>query len=337
MARTPVGTGSITGTGPKQPSSSVSEMAAIPSFDELPILADLQLRHSWGVFGGDDELGTLNRLTDEIVVRAASEVRTGERYGLNLELHEPDPPLFSRRPFEHEIFALHRNGWDDRLHDFSLQSSTQWDGFRHIRCREFGFYGGVTDDPQVGHPRLGIHHWSRRGIVGRGVLLDVGRHAGLNSTFDPLAGQRIAASQLEDIADQQGVEIEEGDILCIRFGWLSSYRRLSTSERAEMAATRPTFSGLASDEAMARRLWDWGISALACDNPAVESSPGDPSEGSLHRRVLPCLGMVLGELFDFDALATACAQDGRYTFLFTAAPLPLVGGIGSPANAIAIR
>jgi hypothetical protein len=47
--------------------------------------------------------------------------------------------------------------------------------------------------------------------------------------------------------------------------------------------------------------------------------------------------MALGELFDFDALATTCAQDGRYTFLFTAAPLPLVGGIGSPANAIAIR
>jgi kynurenine formamidase len=313
-------------------------MAVTPFFDDLPILESLQLRHSWGVFGTDDELGTLNRLTDDVVVRAAGEVRTGERFGLNLEMHQPDPPFFSRRPFNHEIYALDRNGWDDRLHDFSLQGSTQWDGFRHIRCREFGFYGGVTDDPQAGEPRLGIHHWSRRGIVGRGVLLDVGRHTELHRSFDPVAGQRITASQLEEIADQQGVEIEEGDILCIRFGWLSSYRSLSASERVQMAAEpRPTFSGLASDESMARRLWDWGISAIACDNPAVEASPGDPSQGSLHRRTLACLGMVLGEFFDFDALAPSCAQDGRYTFLFTATPLPLVGGVGSPANATAIR
>src|SRR5580700_1380119 len=99
------------------------------------MLGDLGLRHSWGVFGPDDELGTLNRLSDELVVRAAGEVCTGERFGLNLELQEPDPPFFARQAFSHEVFPLDRNGWDDRLHSFSLQGSTQWDGFRHMRCR----------------------------------------------------------------------------------------------------------------------------------------------------------------------------------------------------------
>jgi hypothetical protein len=59
--------------------------------------------------------------------------------------------------------------------------------------------------------------------------------------------------------------------------------------------------------------------------------------GSLHRRVLPLLGMVLGELFDFERLGEVCAADGRYDFQLVSAPLHLLGGVGSPANAVAIR
>ena len=40
---------------------------------------------------------------------------------------------------------------------------------------------------------------------------------------------------------------------------------------------------------------------------------------------------------DFDKLAELCAADGRYTFQFSAAPLYLPRGIGSPGNALAIR
>jgi hypothetical protein len=76
---------------------------------------------------------------------------------------------------------------------------------------------------------------------------------------------------------------------------------------------------------------------VVTDNPAVEQTPGDPAVGSLHRRVLMSLGMPLGELFDLDTLAARCAADGRWTFAFTAAPLPLVGGVGSTANALAVR
>jgi hypothetical protein len=59
--------------------------------------------------------------------------------------------------------------------------------------------------------------------------------------------------------------------------------------------------------------------------------------GNLHRRILPALGLAVGELFDFDELAERCAADGRWTFLLAAVPLNLPGGVGSPANAVAIR
>ena len=52
---------------------------------------------------------------------------------------------------------------------------------------------------------------------------------------------------------------------------------------------------------------------------------------------IPHLGLFLGEMWDPDALAEACAADGRYDFLLTAAPLPITGAVGSPVNPIAVR
>ncbi len=68
-------------------------------------------------------------------------------------------------------------------------------------------------------------------------------------------------------------------------------------------------------------------------NPDVARGPDE----SVHVRVLALLGIPLGELFDFDALADHCASDGVYEFLFTSKPLGIRGGLGSPPNALAIK
>jgi hypothetical protein len=49
------------------------------------------------------------------------------------------------------------------------------------------------------------------------------------------------------------------------------------------------------------------------------------------------MGLLLGEMFDLDQLASSCARDGRWDFLLAAGPLPIVGGIGGPVNPLAIR
>ena len=52
----------------------------IPDFDDLPLRKGDPMRAAWGLYGKDDQLGTLNRLTDERVAAAArEEIRTGER------------------------------------------------------------------------------------------------------------------------------------------------------------------------------------------------------------------------------------------------------------------
>ena len=70
---------------------------------------------------------------------------------------------------------------------------------------------------------------------------------------------------------------------------------------------------------------------------AVEDAPGSPDVGFLHRRLIPLLGMALGELWSLDAPAEDCAADGVYECMVVSIPLNLPGGIGSPANAIAIK
>jgi kynurenine formamidase len=51
---------------------------------------------------------------------------------------------------------------------------------------------------------------------------------------------------------------------------------------------------------------------------------------------IPFLGLVLVDNTNPERLARACAEEGRYEFLFTATPIRLVGSTGAPAHPLAI-
>jgi hypothetical protein len=48
------------------------------------------------------------------------------------------------------------------------------------------------------------------------------------------------------------------------------------------------------------------------------------------------MGMPLGENFELDALADACAAAGQWDFFFAGQPLPIRGGVGGPVNPMAV-
>jgi hypothetical protein len=57
----------------------------------------------------------------------------------------------------------------------------------------------------------------------------------------------------------------------------------------------------------------------------------------MHPDLIAMLGVCLGELWKLDELAQDCANDGVYEVMVTCKPLNLVGGVGSPANALALK
>jgi kynurenine formamidase len=328
-------------------SSSNQRYSEVP-YAELPVIPELGLRHSWNVFNVAEGLGTVSRLTPRRVASAAQLVRTGEVVNLSLPVTEPDPPLFYRKAVEHTIFGTGRNSKDDRLDSFYPQGSSQWDGFRHQSAREFGYYGGWTDEFAAGDASLGVGLWAEHGMIGRGVLIDVpGHFERLGRDYDAFSPVTVGPELLSAILDEEGTELNGGDILCFRFGWIEAYRALPRAEREQLPVVgrddpsrpdrgRPEFAGLSASDEMAAFLWDRGVAAVAGDNPTFEVAPGDPAIGFLHRRLLPLLGMPIGELFDFEKIARVCRVEERWEFLFVSVPLNLPGGVGSPANAVAV-
>jgi len=333
------------------------EISALPKYAELLTRSDAPPGSTWGLFGPGDQIGTLNLISKDARIAAARAIETGEAFSLDLRSDAIATSLApTRRPLSHHIFqrnAFHRDEWLDSVF---TQYGSQIDGLRHIGHPDYGFYNGY--DPAAFEPgteQLGIHQFSRAGIAGRGVLIDIARYMeSRGQSIDHEAGQAIPIEIVEAARVAQGVDIEPGDIVLLRFGWLEYYREVASPEtRASLVRVQRHTGILQSKEAVAW-LWDNRISLIAADNFALECWParsdspfytveeietGDHGVhgGIMHRAIIPLLGMSIGELWDLDALASACAEDRRYTFLLTLAPLRIVGGVGSPANAVAIR
>lgn len=313
----------------------------LPGFDELPLDPAMPPHSAWGLFGADDRIGTLNLLTAERVLAAAGLVTSGEVFALNWDLELPDPPLFGRPAMKQTIHRRRRNVFDDQYDQFNTQSSSQWDGLRHFGHPEHGFYNGVTEEQisDESNPINGIDVWARRGIAGRGVLVDFARYAEATG-LDYSPGERyaITAAEIEAAAAWQGTRFETGDILLLRTGWISWYSSLSIDDRRQLA--RPgelKAAGLEQSEGSLRFLWDNHFAAIAGDHPSFEAWPPQPPTPMMHETIIGLWGMPIGEMFQLDPLATACAADRRYQFLLTSAPLNKRGGVASPPNAIAIR
>ncbi|WP_296604333.1 cyclase family protein [Nocardioides sp.] len=335
----------------------IGDRRDVPTYAELKARTDGPPGSSWGVFGTDDQLGTMNFLTAEHAVEATRLVRSGRIFNLDYAVNAFRPAPSGTRPAaQHHIFANNPNHRDDWLDSFYLQSSSQIDALRHIRHPRHGFYGGAADDDiAVGAPSLGIQLLAEKGIVGRGVLLDLGRHFERRGTpIDLASNQMFTPADLEDAAAAQGLELRSGDILLLRTGWAAYYiETLSDSERAAFS-TRIRHPGLAQSEEMIAWLWDRQLAMVASDDSGVEAHPVDPDSGlvdpdepapergvlhngMMHRPLIALLGLSLGELWNLEALADDCARDGVFEFLLTAKPLNLVGGVGSPPNAMAIK
>ena len=313
----------------------------IPAFDELPVRKDAPAESSWGVFE-DEALGCLNFLTADGVVEAARLVQSGKVSRLDARIGFATPTLFGRAAVTHTVIPLGPLAHDDMLDRFNTQEGSQWDGLAHVgHGRHQAFYNGVKVEEirTAGNARLGIHHWANR-FVGRGVLIDAfGFRKAKGRGVKPFEKDVYTLEELKGALEAQGTSLKPGTILLVRTGWMESYERCTPEEKAAMAPfDKIKSTGIEASREIAAWLWDNRVAAIGTDCPAVEALPMDfRSEGLLHFRALPLLGLPLGELFVLEPLAEDCARDRRYEFMVVSVPLHVTGGVASPPNAVVIK
>ncbi|KAH4089129.1 hypothetical protein HBH70_026490 [Parastagonospora nodorum] len=336
-----------------------------PSFEQLPLHPDDPPFSAWGLYGPEDNLGTLNMIVPETVVEAAKEIKTGVRIGLDLPMDFLARPSHNRLRLTHTLVRKDPRLVHDDCVSFNTQISTQWDGFRHYGYqKERIFYGGVKTEeisgPGISNetgerawyqgpsmtPRLGIHHWCRQGIMGRGVLLDYLRWAQANGKgYDLMGDHAISVDDLQACADAENVELRIGDILFVRSGWTVGYTALTEDEKVRYSYAEPTvLVGLETSVKTAKWLWDGSFSACGGDSPGWEKWPALPGEGEvggigkyrLHEVLLNGWGMPIAEMLDLEDLSKECERLNRWSFFFGSMPNNIVGGVASPCNAFAV-
>ena len=292
---------------------------------------------NWGRWGEDNERGTVNLITPERIVAATRLVKRGAIFDLGIPFDGNGPQPGGRRMNPVRLMSetgeqQHRPGAFHYADDFvfmPLQAASQWDGLAHVFYDDQLYNGFPASD--VG-PR-GAMHCSidklAKGIVGRGVLLDLARLKGVDWME---AGEVITPEDLDAAATAQGVEIGSGDIVYFRTGWRSKFK-VERDARAFMAGE----PGLGL--ACAQWLHDHEVAVIASDNWAIEVMPGEnPAEPlDVHMVLIRDMGMTLGEILDLDELAEDCAADGVYEFFTTAPPIKFTNAVGSPINPLAIK
>jgi kynurenine formamidase len=328
-----------------------------PRYAELPQVDEGRAVCAWDVFGPGDQLGTINFIADTARIEAAGLVRDGKIINLDYTLDAFEPfPSGTRPPGQHHIFSNNEYHYDDWLDSFYLQSTTQIDALRHIGYPGLDFYQGVKkEDITETSSVLSIQRWAEVPIVGRGVLLDVARYLeSMGRPIDPREPYQITIQDLEDTITAENLQLYDGDILLFRTGFAEYCRSSMDAEARKAFKLGMKVPGLESTRAMVAWLWDHHFSLVAADNLGIESFPytadnditipglsgpakGVDHNGGLHRPMIPLLGFALGEMFNLEMLSEDCANDGRYDFFFSAKPLNLTGGVGSPANAYAMK
>jgi kynurenine formamidase len=304
---------------------------------------------NWGRWGPDDEIGTLNHTTAEDIVAAARLVRQGKviSLALNFDNHGPQGAK-SKYPALGRINPLHtmlRTGTDayagvldkrgiraaDDMVVMPLQCGTQWDGLGHVFYENYMWNGyDCREVTSAGAQKCGIEKTKNR-MVGRGVFLDVPRALGMDVLPD---GHAITSKQLDETAAFHGVRLKKGDFVIVRTGQMEA-KLAAGSWDGYPGGDAPGFSFETLEWIQRTQL-----AALASDTWGCEVRPNESEPGinqPWHWITIPIMGLTVGEIFDFAALAKDCAEDGRYEFMFVAPALPITGAVGSPVNPLAIK
>jgi kynurenine formamidase len=288
-------------------------------FDEL---------NNAGRWGAGDELGTLNYITPQKRVAAASLVRTGRALSnaRDLDTHQsannPSPVRHTMCYQAHEpIGALDELALG--MHGFAL---THLDAIAHV-YRGQDVYNRRKAGTVATPAGLSCCDMlaQKDGIFTRGVLLNV---TAVRGTPWMTPDQGVYAADLDAAEKRQKVRVEAGDAIFV-------YTGLQKRESVEGPENLGERVGIMPDAI--RWMHERQISVYSGDCVDAFPNPyGVRYAIYFHAIALAAMGLILLDIPALEPLVELCGELGRSDFLLTMAPLRIKGGTGSPVNPIAL-
>jgi hypothetical protein len=315
----------------------------------IETVRELAARYSnWGRWGPDDQMGTLNFVSPRHVQSAAGLIQHGRAISLQIPLDEFGPqrgggrfnPIHLMRhdgnDADSELFRQQR--WGDRdpyfrgaddIIIFPLQCSTQWDALSHVFFEGKMYNGYSAEYVTSGGAYKNDVAVARQRTLGRGVLLDMPRFKGV-PFLEP--GYAIDRADLEGACKFFDVSVDSGDFLLVRTGQITQTRL--RGDWGDYAGGNAPGLGLDS----VSWVYEHEVAGIATDTWGMEVRPNQTPDvfQPLHIIFIVHMGLWVGEIWDLDPLADACAEIGRYEFFLSAQPLVVSRAVGSCLNPIAI-
>jgi kynurenine formamidase len=199
------------------------------------------------------------------------------------------------------------------------------DALCHARYRGKAYNGfDAALATEAGCAKSGVEHL-KDGILSRGILIDMPRLKGVPYLE---AGTPVLASDIEAWEKQAGVRIASGDVVLIRTGrWAKREAEGPYSLQGGSPGVHVSLLPLLKARDAALLGTDVGLDVT----PAGVDDVVIPT----HTVAIVGMGLIIVDNADLEALAETAARLNRWEFMFSAAPLPVSGGTGSPVNAIA--
>ena len=287
---------------------------------------------NWGRW--DNDRGTMNLITPDVVRRAAAAVRQGRPFQLARPLTDKEVTTRFTDPFiKHEMIKADADGFEEgdltqsaadkissRVHGMK---NTHIDALVHMGYRGWSYNGYRF--PEIASMEDGVTALDIEpllSIVTRGVFLDVARNRGVEA-LDP--GEVVQAVELEPLVDR----LEPGDAAVLRIGGTIRGGEAAKGLSEHGVWHHGLWSGFDTD--CVDLLASHDVAVMASDSPsdAFPHRHEEYARSPVHVMAEVFYGMPLVHNMDLEALAAACHESSQDTFMFTVAPLYVPNSTGS--------
>lgn len=286
------------------------------------MMADLS---NWGRWGEDDQRGALNLITPAKRKQAAGLVHEGISVSLAHDFSAMQD-VDNTRPLEYTMTLIEPVAMEELRIFYHGLTYAHMDAMCHARYKGKAYNGfDASLATETGCAKGGVEHL-KEGILTRGVLIDVPRLKGVPYLDD---NTPVLASDVEEWEKRTGFQIQSGDVVLIRTGrWARRAVEGPFSLQGGSPGVHVSMLPLLKARDAAVLGTDVGLDV---DPTGVAEEVQIPT----HTVAIVGMGMIIIDNADLEALAETAARLDRWEFMFSAAPLPVVGATGSPLNAIA--